>query len=61
MCKTGKVRHSSQAGAIIAMKRLKNNALNSYRCPHCKGWHLGTSNKDWKIQQRIDQLLERRA
>ena len=59
MCKTGKVRHPSRVAAIIALKRIKNAGLNHYPCPHCKGWHLGNSNKDWKIQARIDQLLGR--
>lgn len=57
MCKTGKVRHPTRQGAIIALKRINNAGLNHYRCPHCKGWHLGNSNKNWKIQARIDQLL----
>lgn len=57
--KTGKRRHHSRVAAIITMKKLKNAALNSYHCRACGGWHLGHSNKDWKIQARIDQLLGR--
>jgi hypothetical protein len=57
MCKTGKVRYRSRGGAASALKRIKNAALESYRCNVCGGWHLGHSNQDWCIQQRIDQLL----
>lgn len=54
---TGKVRHATQLGAIIALKRVKNKGLHLYRCPHCGGWHLGTSRRDDKVQARLDQLL----
>jgi hypothetical protein len=56
-CK-GKVKHASREAAIIAMKRIRNAGLNSYKCPRCGGWHLGTSNKPWRIIARIDQLLK---
>lgn len=56
-CRTGKVRHRTQRAAVITMRKLHNAGLSSYPCPHCKGWHLGNSNKDWKVQARIDQLL----
>jgi hypothetical protein len=59
MCKTGKVRHPSREGAMIALKRIKNAGLKAYRCPFCKGWHLANDNRDWKVQARIDQLLGR--
>lgn len=60
MCKTGKVRYRSRTGAIIALKRINNAALNDYKCHLCGGWHLGHSNSDYRMQQRIDQLLGRR-
>ena len=58
--KTGKVRHRSKGDAVHAMRLLKNAQLNCYPCPSCKGWHVGNSNKPWKIQARIDQLLGRK-
>lgn len=57
MCRTGKRRHPTRTAAIITMKKINNRALNAYRCPTCKGWHLGHSNQDWRMQERIDQLL----
>jgi hypothetical protein len=57
MCKTGKRRHPNRIAAIITMKKINNRALNAYWCPTCKGWHLGHSNQDWRMQERIDQLL----
>ena len=57
MCKTGKIRYRNQTAAVGAMKRIKNKGLSSYKCPACKGWHLGNSRSDWKMQARIDQLL----
>jgi len=57
MCKSGKVRHPSRVAAIITAKRIKNKGLNIYRCPQCKGWHLGNSRRDYDFQARIDQLL----
>lgn len=53
----GKKRHKNQAGAIIHMKKLGNAQMNAYRCPHCGGWHIGHSNREDKIQARLDQLL----
>ena len=55
----GKVRHKSQIGAIIAMKRKKNKGLHTYGCDVCGGWHIGTDNAPWKIQARITQLLSK--
>lgn len=57
MCKTGKVRHHSRVGALILVRKLKNKAMNVYRCPHCGGWHLGNSRNPNRVQARIDQLL----
>lgn len=40
----GKQRHVDQAGAVahmISLKRIGDSNLNSYKCPHCKGWHVG--------------------
>lgn len=59
MCVTGKVRHRSMEAACIAMRKLKNAGLKAYRCQKCNGWHLANDKKDWKIQARIDQLLQR--
>lgn len=56
---TGKVRHPTKEGAIIAAKRMRNRGLDIYRCGRCGGWHCGTSNKPWKVQARISQLLGR--
>jgi hypothetical protein len=37
--------------------KIDNAGLNAYKCRHCFRWHLGNSNKPWKQQARIDQLL----
>ena len=55
--KTGKVRHTSKRKALLAYEAVNNVGLNAYRCTACKGWHLGTSNRPWDQQARIDQLL----
>lgn len=57
MCKTGKVRHSSREGALILVRKLKNKAMNVYRCRECGSWHLGNSRQPNRVQARIDQLL----
>lgn len=59
MCKTGKVKYKSLLSAQIALKRLKNKSLEAYSCNLCKGFHLGSSRKDWKFQARISQLLKK--
>jgi len=59
-CKTGKVRHQTREAAVAALRNIKNAGLKSYKCPHCKGWHLANDRRDWKLQARIDQLLGRR-
>jgi len=58
---SGKVRHPSREAAIICMRKQKNSQLSTYRCGKCGGWHVGNSNKPWKIQARINQLLSRHA
>ena len=58
---SGKVRHKSQVGAIIAAKRMKNAGVGTYPCSKCGGWHVGSSDKPWKVQARLDQLLGKRA
>lgn len=42
----GKVRHADQAGAAIALRKLRQahghmGQLSTYRCAHCGTWHLG--------------------
>lgn len=53
----GKVRYRSQTAAVSAMRRIGNAGLSSYPCPSCRGWHLGNSRSQHKVQARIDQLL----
>ena len=36
----GKACHKNKAGAMQQC-RSANDALIAYRCPHCKGWHVG--------------------
>lgn len=55
----GKVRHPNRIGAIIALKRIKNQQLSAYPCRFCGGWHLGRSRHPMKINARLDQLLGR--
>ena len=54
-CCKGKARHRDRTSAIIALKRINNHGLSGYKCPYCKGWHIGNNPK--KIQLRLDQLL----
>jgi hypothetical protein len=54
---TGKVRHTSRRKAMLAHDAVNNAGLAVYHCASCKGWHLGTSNRPWHQQARIDQLL----
>lgn len=56
---SGKRRHQTQGLAVRVMKLMANAQLNTYRCHHCGQWHIGHSNKDYKFQRRIDQLLQR--
>lgn len=54
---SGKVRYSSQTGAVRALIRLKNARLQSYPCTRCGGWHVGGSSSPYRVAARIDQLL----
>lgn len=54
---TGKIIHRSKEGACIAAKKLKSCRLNVYPCGKCKGWHIGNSNSQFRIQQRFDQIF----
>lgn len=55
---SGKVRHKDRVGALIARRKMKNEGLDVYGpCVHCGGWHVGHSNKEWRIQKRLDQLM----
>lgn len=38
----GKVRHESERVALISIERRRSGdaPLYTYRCKHCKGWHL---------------------
>jgi len=57
-CK-GKVRHPSRTGAVIALKRVKNAAMDIYRCSICMGWHLGRTREPSRCADRIIQVLDR--
>lgn len=37
----GKCRHKTFTGALIERQRAKDLSLSVYRCPHCRGWHIG--------------------
>ena len=56
-CCDGKIRHRNRTGAIIHLRKLNNAQMNLYPCPWCLGWHVGHSNREHKIQARLDQLL----
>lgn len=56
-CK-GKRRHPNKAAACIAAKRLKNCALNVYKCDNCGSWHLGRTRDPFRMAARIDQVLQ---
>ena len=55
----GKVRHVTKERACIAAKRTKNCAMNVYRCPRCKAWHIGKTRDPFRLGKRIDQILSR--
>lgn len=41
---TGKIRHADRAHAVqhmLGLRRRSPALLNVYRCPFCKGWHVG--------------------
>ena len=59
-CK-GKVRHPTRQGAVIALRRVKNIAMDIYQCPNCKGWHLGRTREPSRSADRITQVLNRHA
>lgn len=59
----GKARHAEQAGARIALRRLREmhghtGQLSPYHCPHCGGWHVGHTpgangiGSGWGINRR---------
>ena len=37
------------AQAIIAMKKMRDAGLSTYRCPICGGWHVGHSRANHKV------------
>lgn len=44
-----KVRHETQTGAVTAMRKMGSpRGLHSYKCPFCKGWHVGRMTKEKK-------------
>ncbi len=55
--KSQKVIHASKEAAIIARKRMNNPFLSAYKCPNCKGWHLGSKGFTAKKANKIDALL----
>jgi ribosomal protein L37AE/L43A len=56
--KCSKVQYKTHGAAFAAKRRLKNNLLDIYFCPKCKSYHLGRSNKPWRIYDRIGQVLD---
>lgn len=43
---TGKSRHADQAGAAVALRKLRQahgptGQVSAYHCQHCGGWHIG--------------------
>lgn len=57
-CKCGKAIYRNKIDAIISCKRMKNVAMNIYKCPHGK-WHLGKTRDPLRCAWRIDEVLER--
>ena len=58
-CSSDKVTHKTRSAAMVHIRRLKNKGMEPYRCRLCGNWHIANSRKDWKVQARIDQLLQR--
>ena len=52
-----KIRHKSQYDAVKHLIAFNNKQYSTYLCPYCRGWHIGKSNSELKIQARLDQLL----
>lgn len=58
--KTGKVSHRSKRIAVIVQKNVEYGELmNTYRCGHCRGWHLGHTNNALRYSDQIGNLLKR--
>lgn len=49
--------YRSKGSAEWTRRRMNSCQLNVWRCPYCRGWHLGNSHNPFRQQQRIDQLL----
>ncbi|HSC57533.1 MAG TPA: hypothetical protein VLC51_10035 [Nitrospira sp.] len=55
----GKVRHKTLLSAQVATKKTKNVQVQVYKCPLCKHYHIGRSNRPWMKEKRLDQLFRR--
>ena len=53
----GKKRHRNRAGAIIHISKLQEPGMHPYKCPQCRCWHIGHSNRADGIQSRINRLI----
>jgi hypothetical protein len=59
-CKvTGKVKHKTKEGGIIATKKKSKVLYNVYYCKSCKGYHLGRTSSPYRNTLRIIEILTR--
>lgn len=55
-----KMKYANRATAIGAHRRTGSRAdVNVYWCAACKAWHLGHSKNHYRVQKRLDQILDR--
>ena len=55
----GKVRHPEKEGACIHAGKILDVGMNVYRCPQCRGWHVGKTRSATRSSDRIGALLKR--
>lgn len=53
----GKKRHRNRDGALIHMRKLKEPGMHAYKCPQCRKWHIGHTNRADGIQSRLNRLI----
>lgn len=53
-----KVTYPSKGAAFAKRRRVhKDEPLNVYFCKACAGWHLGSSSRSDRVQDRFSQIL----
>jgi hypothetical protein len=55
---TRKIQYRSEYAAWRVVKQFNNAGLSIYKCERCNHWHFGNSREPWKVQARLNQLIE---